>query len=74
MPSNGYKRRILRSKCCDKRLSVSIYGIREYNILVGVCQGCDEIVMRVDPQTMRQYWLEPGQDPLTSEQLQPVSD
>ena len=69
MPSKGYKRRTLYSKCCQKRVKVRWY----FTVLVGECHGCGEIVMRVNPETRRQEWLELGQDPLTTDPLELVT-
>jgi hypothetical protein len=85
MPSNGYKRRKLRSPCCEapvnvssftrtlERRDISLPSLPVGKCLTGVCDICGKTVMRVNPETGRQEWLPEGEDPLTRRQLELVS-
>ena len=63
------RHRSLVSPCHQATISTSLGD----GVLIGSCSVCDEPVVRVNPRTGRQEWLD-GHSPWTRRDLRPVVD
>lgn len=59
--------RSLKSPCCD----AVIHGSRGDGVFVGSCSVCTAYVVRLNPRTGVEEWLD-GKSPWTTEELRPI--
>lgn len=57
----------MRSPCCSKQIDSS----RGDGVMIGSCRACGKSVVRLNPETGTQEWLD-GKSPWTIEPLRPV--